>query len=97
MLAAQLYHFLMDLHRHPATMGARLLFAFAGAAMFFQGFVMMFGCFQRPLPVQERAWWQRVYPPPLSKPFDYPVRAFYLLIGTLVVAIGLPLLFELFI
>ena len=92
-----LYSFLVDLHRHPVTMGARLVFVFAGAALLFYGVVMIYGCFQPPLRVQERAWWQKAYPPPVSRPFSYPVRVFFVLMGVLYLAIGLPFFCELFV
>jgi hypothetical protein len=93
--AIQLYTFLVDLHRHQATIGARVVFACAGALSCLGGIEMIIGSFARPYTAQERTWRQRWYPPPLRKPFDYGVRAIYLLIGLMMTSIGMPLLFEL--
>jgi hypothetical protein len=94
---AQLYHFLIDLHRHPVTLGARVVFWFAGALLLAEGVEMIYGSFVRPVTVQERAWWQWVYPPPLPRPFSYTVRALYVFMGIVMILIGLPFWFELFV
>jgi uncharacterized membrane protein HdeD (DUF308 family) len=94
---AQLSQFLMGLHRHPPTMGARMAFALTGAILIIEGIQMIIGSFARPYKVQERTWRQRWYPPFLPEPFDYPVRAFYAFVGVAMISIGLPLLVELFV
>lgn len=90
----QLYRFLIDLHHHPATMGARLVFVTVGTIMFFQGIVVIYGCFVPALRVQDRAWWQRAFPPPVPKPYSYPVRTLYVVLGVFSVALGAAFLYE---
>jgi hypothetical protein len=74
-----------------------LVFVLAGAWMTFQGIMVIYGCFVRTLSVQERAWWQRAYPPPVPTPFNYPVRVLYAGMGVIAIAIGVAFLFELFV
>jgi hypothetical protein len=62
-----------------------------------EGAAMIYGSFVRPLTVQERTWWQWVYPPPLPAPFNYIVRAYYVLMGALLGAIGVTFSLELFV
>ena len=97
MFVMRLYRFLLDLHLYPVTMGARVVFCFTGALLAMEGIEMIYGSFVPPLTVQERAWWQWVYPPPLPAPFNYIVRAYYVLMGILLSAIGIVFSFELFV
>ena len=93
----ELCRFLMDLHRHRVTTGASLAFGFSGLLLALEGVEMISGSFVRSLAIEERAWWQWVYPPPLPTPFNTIVRAFYVLIGTVLSAIGLSFSLELFV
>jgi hypothetical protein len=95
--AVQLFDFLMDLHRHPVGMGGRLVFVIVGTLWTFGGTIVIYGCLAPPLAVQGRSWWQRAYPPPVPKPFNYPVRALYMLMGAFSIVMGVAFLFELFV
>jgi hypothetical protein len=95
--ATQLYTFLVDLHRHQATIGARMVFACAGALSCLGGYRDDYRFFREALHCSGADMEAEMVSAPLRKPFDYGVRAIYLLIGLMMTSIGMPLLFELFV